>query len=124
MPRIYERAGEAFYNNNWQIGLYLSCARWLEESGEAESLQTLIDIKQIDELFLEFNSFVPELHKGMKLDWDLVHKAGQIIRKLDLVFESKKLGSFLDRSLLRRANRMLNDYTVTYRGFRPHLLCR
>jgi len=92
---------------------------WLEESGEADGLQTLIDIKQIDELFFEFNSFVPELHSGKKLDWDLVHKAGQIIRKLDQVFESKKLGSFLDRSLLRRANRMLNDYTVTYRGFRP-----
>jgi glyoxylase-like metal-dependent hydrolase (beta-lactamase superfamily II) len=92
---------------------------WLEERGEADGIQTLLDIKQIDELFFEFNRFVPELHKGEKLDWDLVHKAGQIIRKLDQVFESKKLGSFLDRSLLRRANRMLNDYTVTYRGFRP-----
>lgn len=92
---------------------------WLEESGEADGMQTLIDIKQIDDLFLEFNSFVPELHMGKKLDWDLVHKAGQIIKKLDQIFESKKLGSFLDRSLLRRANRMLNDYTVTYRGFRP-----
>jgi len=92
---------------------------WLEEGGEADGMQTLIDIKQIDELFLEFNCFVPELHTGKKLDWDLVHKAGQIIKKLDQIFESKKLGSFLDKSLLRRANRMLNDYTVTYRGFRP-----
>jgi len=91
----------------------------LEESLEAESLQNLIDIKQIDELFLEFNRFVPELRKGMKLDWDLVHKAGQIIKKLDLVFESEKLKPVLDRSLLRRANRMLDDYTVTYRGYRP-----
>jgi glyoxylase-like metal-dependent hydrolase (beta-lactamase superfamily II) len=91
----------------------------LEEGLEAESLQTLIDIKQIEELFLEFNRFVPELHKGMKLDWDLVHKAGQIIKRLNLVFESEKLGPVLDRSLLRRANRMLDDYTVTYRGFRP-----
>lgn len=92
---------------------------WLEESGAAEDMLTLIDIKQIDELFLEFNCFVRELHMGKKLDWDLVHKAGQVIKKLDLVFESKKLGSFMDRSLLRRANRMLNDYTVTYRGFTP-----
>jgi glyoxylase-like metal-dependent hydrolase (beta-lactamase superfamily II) len=91
----------------------------LEEGLEAESLQTLMDIKQIDELFLEFNRFVPELHNGKKLDWDMVHKAGQIIRKLDLVFESEKIGPVLDRSLLRRASRMLNDYTVTYRGFRP-----
>lgn len=92
---------------------------WLEESGGSEDMQTLIDMKQIDELFFEFNCFVRELHMGEKLDWDLVHKAGQIIKKLDPVFESKKLGSFLDRSLLRRANRMLNDYTVAYRGFRP-----
>jgi glyoxylase-like metal-dependent hydrolase (beta-lactamase superfamily II) len=92
---------------------------WLEESGDAEDMQKIIDIKQIDELFLEFNCFVGELHLGKKFDWDLVHKAGQIIKKLDQVFESKELGSFLDRSLLRRANRMLNDYAVTYRGFRP-----
>jgi glyoxylase-like metal-dependent hydrolase (beta-lactamase superfamily II) len=91
----------------------------LEESLEADSLQNLIDIKQIEELFLEFNRFVPEFHKGMKLNWDLVHKAGQIIKKLDLVFESEKLGPVLNRSLLRRANRMLDDYTVTYRGYRP-----
>ena len=92
---------------------------WLEESGEAEDMQTHLDIKEIDKHFLEFNRFVQELHQGKKLDWDLVHKAGQIIKKLDQVFERKNLGSFPDRSLLRRANRMLNDYTVTYRGFRP-----
>jgi glyoxylase-like metal-dependent hydrolase (beta-lactamase superfamily II) len=92
---------------------------WLEEGGVAEDMQKLIDIKKIDELFLEFNCFVGELHNGKKHDWDLVHKAGQIIKKLDQIFESKELGSFLDRSLLRRANRMLNDYAVTYRGFRP-----
>jgi glyoxylase-like metal-dependent hydrolase (beta-lactamase superfamily II) len=92
---------------------------WLEESGDAGEMLKLIDIKQTDELFFEFNCFVRELHIGKKLDWDLVHKAGQIIKKLDQVFESKEPGSFLDSSLLRRANRMLNDYAVTYRGFKP-----
>ncbi len=92
---------------------------WLEESGDADDMHKLINVTKIDELFFEFNCFVEELHMGKKLDWDLVHKAGQIIKKLDQVFESKEIGSFLDSSLLRRANRMLNDYTVTYRGFKP-----
>lgn len=92
---------------------------WLDEGGEAENVQKLIDIKRIDELFFEFSCFVGELHLGKKHDWDLVHKAGQIIKKLEAIFECQELRSSLDGSLLRRARRMLNDYAVTYRGFRP-----
>jgi hypothetical protein len=97
---------------------------WLDENGEAENIQKLIDIKRIDELFFEFNCFVGELHLGMRHDWDLVHKAAQIIRKLEAIFECQELQSSLDGSLLRRASRMLNDYAVTYRGFRPSYYAR
>lgn len=48
-----------------------------------------------------------------------MHKAGWIIRKLESFVDHRKLGSSLDESLLRRTNRILNDYTVIYRGFRP-----
>lgn len=92
---------------------------WLDEGGEAENIGKLIDTKRIDELFFDFNCFVEQLHLGKKRDWDLVHKAGQIIKKLEAIFESLQLQCVLDRSLLRRAGRMLSDYAVTYRGFRP-----
>lgn len=92
---------------------------WLDEGEEAENIGKLIDMKRIDELFFDFNCFVGELRLGKKRDWDLVHKAGQIIKKLEEIFEREELQSVLDRSLLRRAGRMLSDYAVTYRGFRP-----
>jgi glyoxylase-like metal-dependent hydrolase (beta-lactamase superfamily II) len=91
----------------------------LEEGDEAESLQKLVSVTNIDELFAEFNIFVFALQKGEKLDWDLVHKAGQIIKKLDIVFENRKLGAVLDKAIFERVKRMLNDYTVTYRGYNP-----
>ncbi len=57
--RPYERAGENFHHINeedWPISpLYLS---ELREIGEANYLQSLIDAKQIDDLFIEFNRFV------------------------------------------------------------------
>jgi len=92
---------------------------WLDEGGEAENVGKLIDTKKIDELFFDFNCFVEQLRLGKKRDWDLVHKAGQIIKKLEAIFECQELQIVLDRSLLRRAGRMLSDYAVTYRGFRP-----
>ncbi len=92
---------------------------WLEEPRDADRLQSLIDVNEIDRLFAEFNSFALELQAGRRLNWELVHKAGQLVGKLDRILEKGDLGSVLDLSLLKRAKRMLNDYTVTYRGFRP-----
>ncbi|HWQ18383.1 MAG TPA: MBL fold metallo-hydrolase [Methanotrichaceae archaeon] len=91
----------------------------LEEEAEAEDAKFLLDADKIDELFADFNTFVSELHAGKRLDIELVHKAGQVVGRLDKIFESKRIGSMLDQSLLTRAGRMLNDYTITYRGFRP-----
>lgn len=91
----------------------------LEEEYEADCLKSLIDERQIDELFAQFNRFVVDLHMGRKLNWELVHKAGQLVGKLEHVFENRNLSSILDQSLLKRAKRLLNDYTVAYRGFRP-----
>jgi glyoxylase-like metal-dependent hydrolase (beta-lactamase superfamily II) len=91
----------------------------LEEESEAKELEQLLDSRVLEELFSDFRSFAGQLHSGKKLDWELVHKAGQVVGKLDGFFEKKKLGSVLDQSLLSRAGRLLSDYSVTYRGFRP-----
>jgi glyoxylase-like metal-dependent hydrolase (beta-lactamase superfamily II) len=92
----------------------------LEEMDEAEETKSLLNVDQIDRLFADFNYFALELRAGRRLNLELVHKAGQIVGKLDKVFENRKIGSIVDQSLLLRASRMLNDYAVTYRGFRPN----
>ena len=91
----------------------------LEEKSEAEETISLLSVEQIDDMFSDFNSFAMELHSGRKLDWEMVHKTGQVVGRLDRLFEKEKLGSVIDQSLLRRAGRLLSDYSVTYRGFRP-----
>ncbi len=91
----------------------------LEEESEAKELEQLLDSRLLDEMFSDFRSFASQLRSGKKLDWELVHKAGQVVGKLDLLFQKKSLGSVLDQSLLSRAGRLLSDYSVTYRGFRP-----
>ncbi|MCX6668617.1 MAG: MBL fold metallo-hydrolase [Methanothrix sp.] len=91
----------------------------LEEESEAKELEQLLDSRLLDELFSDFRSFASQLRSGKKLDWELVHKAGQVVGKLEGLFQKKRLGSVLDQSLLSRAGRLLSDYSVTYRGFRP-----
>ena len=49
----------------------------------------------------------------------MVHKTGQVVGRLEKLFAKRKLESLLDQSLLDRAGRLLSDYSVTYRGFRP-----
>jgi glyoxylase-like metal-dependent hydrolase (beta-lactamase superfamily II) len=91
----------------------------LEEEAEAEVMDALIDPQLLDDLFDDFHSFTMALREGKKLDWEFVHKAGQTVGKLEKIFERKLLGSIMDQSLLGRASRLINDYSMTYRGFRP-----
>ena len=91
----------------------------IEESGEAKRLQSLIDVAEIEELFGKFHRFVLELRSGRKLNWELVHKAGQMVGKLEQVLENGTLRPAVNQSLIQRASRILNDYSIAYRGFRP-----
>jgi glyoxylase-like metal-dependent hydrolase (beta-lactamase superfamily II) len=91
----------------------------LEEETEAEETDALLDPLLIDDLFNDFHSFAAALSEGKKLDLELVHKAGQTMGRLEKLFERKLLGSIMDQSLLGRASRLINDYSMTYRGFRP-----
>jgi hypothetical protein len=48
-----------------------------------------------------------------------VLKAGQVIAKLERTFNRNELASIIDPSLVRRAARLLSDYTTMLRGFAP-----
>lgn len=91
----------------------------IEEASEAVRLQSLIDCAELDELFSRFHSFVLELRSGRRLNWELVHKAGQMVGKLELLLENSSLRPIVNQSLISRAQRLLSDYSITYRGFRP-----
>ena len=91
----------------------------IEEAGEAARLQSLINATEIDELFASFHRFVQEMRSGRKLNWELVHKAGQMVGNLDRALEDSALKPIVNRSLLRRTRRLLSDYSITYRGYRP-----
>ncbi len=91
----------------------------LEEQTDAEELESLLDSHALDGLFIDFYRFAMELKAGKRLDWEMVHKAGQTVGRLDKLLKGKQLGTVIDQSLLGRVSRLLSDYSVTYRGFRP-----
>jgi len=91
----------------------------LEEETKGREMEQLLDASVLDQLFFDFHTFASQLKAGKKLDWELVHKAGQVVGRLEGLFQKKRLDSVLDQSLLNRAGRMLSDYSVTYRGYRP-----
>jgi glyoxylase-like metal-dependent hydrolase (beta-lactamase superfamily II) len=93
----------------------------LEEAGEADRLGSLIDIALVDDLLADFARFSAEYRHGDALDIHLALKAGQISGKLERVYYGELLGTLLDLSLVRRAGRLLEDYTTTFRGFRPQI---
>jgi len=93
----------------------------LEESGEADRLRGMIDSDLVDELLSDFNRFSLDYHSGQVLDIHLAMKANQISQKLERVYRGEMLGSVLDLSLVRRVERLLEDYTITFRGFRPRI---
>lgn len=93
----------------------------LEESGEADRLRGMIDSNLVDELLSDFNRFSLEYHSGQVLGIHLALKANQISQKLERIYSGEVIGSVLDLSLVRRVERLLLDYTITFRGFRPHV---
>ncbi len=93
----------------------------LEESGEAERFRGLINSDLVDEILSDFNRFSLDFHSGQALEIHLALKANQISQKLEKVYRGEMLGSVLDLSLVSRVGRLLEDYTVTFRGFRPRI---
>ncbi|MDD1762207.1 MAG: MBL fold metallo-hydrolase [Methanothrix sp.] len=91
----------------------------LDEESKANELDCLLDIQYMDKLFTDFNDFALQLHEGKKMDWDMVHKTGQVVGRLEKLFDKSKLELVLHRPLLDRVSRQLNDYMTTYRGYRP-----
>lgn len=91
----------------------------LEERGEAARMVELIDSDLIDELLCDFGRFSDDFQSGNKQEIHLALKAGQIAAKLERLFKKDLLATILDISLIRRIDRLLEDYSLTFRGFEP-----
>jgi glyoxylase-like metal-dependent hydrolase (beta-lactamase superfamily II) len=92
----------------------------LEEEDAARDTEALVDAAVVDRLFSRMDDHLSSHRADEILDMELVLKAGQMVGKLERIFERKRFEGFFEDHLLRRAERLLNDYMVTYRGFQPY----
>ncbi|HVP94553.1 MAG TPA: MBL fold metallo-hydrolase [Methanoregulaceae archaeon] len=90
----------------------------LEESGAAETISGILNIRVIDEILEEFHRFNEDYRGGNQKDVHLALKAGQIASKLENVYKSEGLDLVIDPYLPRRVARLLSDYMTIFRGFR------
>jgi glyoxylase-like metal-dependent hydrolase (beta-lactamase superfamily II) len=95
----------------------------LEETGEAGNVAGLIDADRIDAVLTDFQQFLSAYRTGGSRDIHLALKAGQVVAKLDRVFDKEQLELVIDPAYVRRAGRLLCDYTTVLRGFcQPRML--
>ena len=94
----------------------------LEDLGEGEAareIEALVDSGAVDDLFSRWHDRLSSRRGGGLLEIEVVHEAGRIVGKLEGIFDGGGVADLFEDHLLRRAGRLLNDYMVTYRGFRP-----
>lgn len=91
----------------------------LGESETAAALHALIRGDVIDDLLETFDAFSREYHAGGHVPMTLALKGGQVINKLQRSFNHDELARIIDPALVRRAERLLDDYTTMLRGFDP-----
>ena len=92
----------------------------MDELGETEiaaGLPEMIRGEVIDDLLDSFASFTREVHSGRHMPIALALKGGQVIGKLQRTFDQEGLAQIIDPTLVLRAERLLGDYTITFRGF-------
>lgn len=91
----------------------------LEEVEEAERLRGSIDPVFIDQMLTEFGQFSRDFRDGNRREIHVALKAGQITAKLAQCFDRGGLAEIIDPSFIRRVDRLLRDYSITFRGFDP-----
>jgi len=103
-------------------GRLLSLEFIMSQIGEEEiarKVRTLISTDLIDDLLEDFGNF-SKLHKeGDRDDLELALKAGQITRKLNRMIRREGLDRIINPSLIRRAERLYQDYLSLLEGMEP-----
>jgi len=91
----------------------------LEECEEADRIRSLVDADSMEGFLAEFNVFSQEYHAGTRREIHVALKAGQITAKMARFFTQGCLAEVIDPSFIRRASQLIEDYSLTFRGFEP-----
>jgi len=91
----------------------------LGESDIAERMKGLISGDTVDEILEAFAAFADEHHRSSNVSIHLALKAAQVTARLERAFNREQLMRIIDPTLIGRAGRLLSDYTMVLRGFRP-----
>jgi hypothetical protein len=91
----------------------------LDEAGAGDRIRGLIEAREIEEILSDFHRFSEEVHAGHKKEIHLALKAGQIAARLSHTLEKSRIADIIDPSYLQRINRLIEDYSITFRGYDP-----
>jgi hypothetical protein len=90
----------------------------LEETEAAERFSSALDLDRVDRVLTGFRSFHDEFRAARQPDLTLIMKGVQTARAIEQIFETPKLQTLLEASLVRRTTRLLADYVALVRGMR------
>lgn len=88
----------------------------LEENDAARGLLELVDMDQLDELLYDFSVFIRKFAGNPEHRVTAVLKGAQFVARVNRIFCPDKVTSYIDAPLLRRWNRLLDDYLTAVRG--------
>ena len=88
----------------------------LEENDAARELLELVDMDQLDKLLHEFHVFIKKFTSNPDHKMTAVLKGAQFAARVNRIFCPDKVISYIDGPLLRRWNRLLDDYLTAVRG--------
>jgi glyoxylase-like metal-dependent hydrolase (beta-lactamase superfamily II) len=102
-----------FSGRLYTVSYYLSL---LEEDSAASRLLVSLDIDQIDRILSDFRRIAEAFNTSTMPEWTVVLKGVQVARSLQQVLSAEHVQQLLDLSLVKRAQRRLEDFLSLVRG--------
>jgi glyoxylase-like metal-dependent hydrolase (beta-lactamase superfamily II) len=97
----------------YTVSFYLSL---LDEEAAAARIVTAVNIEQIDRTLSEFRRFVEAFNESSAPELTAVLKGVQVARALQQILADEQVTRLLGLSLVRRAQRRLDDFLSAVRG--------
>ncbi len=91
----------------------------LGETGDADNLSGLVCLDTIGAILANFHRFNEDYRAGKQNDVQIALKTGQITARLESVYKAGQLNQIIGPHLVKRAERLLTDYLIIFRGFLP-----
>ena len=102
-----------FSGRLYTVSYYLSL---LQEDSAASGILATLDIDRIDSILTDFRRIAEAFNASALPEWTVVLKGVQVARSLQQVLSAEHVQQLLDRSLVDRAQRRLEDFLSVVRG--------